>query len=61
MSRLFSQPRRGAVLLMALFFILVISILVVKILDELTMQIRAQAVQVARDDLRFIGDRKSVV
>jgi len=55
MSRLFSQPRRGAVLLMALFFILVISILVVKILDELTMQIRAQAVQVARDDLRFIG------
>ncbi len=56
MSRWSRQTRqRGAVLLMALFFILLISVLVVKILDELTMQIRAQAVQVARDDLRYVG------
>lgn len=49
-----SRPR-GAILLMALVLIFLAAILVVKVIEEVTLQVRARAAQVSRDDLRFVG------
>jgi general secretion pathway protein K len=47
--------RRGAILMIVLVMIFLASVLVVKVVEELTMQIRAKTAQVSRDELRYTG------
>ncbi|MBC2592723.1 general secretion pathway protein GspK [Ruficoccus amylovorans] len=49
------RARRGAVLMIVLVMVFVASVLVVRVVEELTLQIRAKTAQVSRDELRYVG------
>ncbi len=57
MSRWFDRRRlrRGAILMIVLVMVFIISVLVVKVLEELTQQIRAKTAQASRDEFRYVG------